>query len=547
MGPVDRRLWALGAEPRAALLLAIVAGGVGAALVVVQAWLIAGVVAGVFLNGLTVAAATLPLLLLCGVGIGRGLLAWTAPVLGQLAATRVRSRLRARLADHLLRLPPGRLAGERTGEVAQAATAGVDALDGYFARYLPQLGLAVVVPAVAVVAILRVDLLSGVIVAVCLPLLPFFLYLVGAAAGARARRRQRVLDDLGGHFLDVLRGLPTLRCFNRGEAQAARVGEIAEQYRRTTMSTLRLAFLSSLVLELAAMLSTALVAVEIGLRVDAGVLPLRDAFYVLMLVPEVFLPLRQAGLQFHAAADARAATERVFSLLELEAEPPGETVLLPTGPPALRLEEVTVRHPDRSAPALDRVSLEVRGGERVALYGPSGGGKTTVLQVLLGLELPTAGRASVAGVDLRDADLASWRRLVAWLPQEARLAHGTVAENVRWGDPAAGDGEVERALRDAGLPPESLPRGLATPVGEGGRELSAGQRRRVALARALVRRAPVLLLDEPAANLDVELQEQVGSLLENLPPNTTLVYCVHQPGLLQHADRVVQVEGGALR
>lgn len=547
MGPVDRRLWAVGAESRAALLLAVLAGGAGAALVVVQSWLVAGVVAGAFLNGLTVAAAAAPVLLLCGVGIGRGLLAWTAPVLGQLAAARVRSQLRARLTHHLLRLPPSRLAGERTGTLAQAATTGVDALDGYFARYLPQLGLAVVVPLVAVLAILRVDLLSGVIVVVCLPLLPFFLYLVGAAAGARARRRQRVLDDLGGHFLDVLRGLPTLRCFNRGEAQAAQVAAIAERYRRTTMSTLRLAFLSSLVLELAAMLSTALVAVEIGLRVDAGLLPLRYAFFVLMLVPEVFLPLRQAGLQFHAAADARAATDRVFSLLELAAAPAGETVPAPGAPRVLRLEEVTVRHPDRSSPALDRVSLEVRPGERVALYGPSGGGKTTMLQLLLGLEVPTAGRVVVAGVDLREADLAGWRRLVAWLPQEARLVHGTVAENVRWGDPSACDEGVGRALREAGLPPESLSRGLSTPVGEGGRELSAGQRRRVALARALVRRAPVLLLDEPGANLDVELQEQVGRLLDGLARDTTVLYCVHQPRLLRHADRVVRVEGGVLR
>ena len=547
VGPVDRRLWALGAESRAALALAIGAGGLGAALVVVQSWLIAGIVAGAFLNALTLTAAVVPVLLLCGVGLGRGLLAWTAPVLGYLAATRVRSRLRARLTEHLLRLPPSMLAGEPTGALAQAATAGVDALDGYFARYLPQLGLAVVVPVVAVVAILKVDLLSGVIVIVCLPLLPFFLYLVGAAAGARARRRQRVLDDLGGHFLDVLRGLPTLRCFNRGEAQADQVAGIAEQYRRTSMSTLRLAFLSSLVLELAAMLSTALVAVEIGLRVDAALLPLRDAFFVLMLVPEVFLPLRQAGLQFHAAADARAATDRVFSLLELEARPPGVVLVPPGAPPVLRLEEVTVRHPDRSSPALDRASLEVRAGERVALYGPSGGGKTTVLQVLLGLEPPSAGRVVVAGVDLRGADLDSWRNLVAWLPQEARLAHGTVAENVRWGDPSAADEAVAVALRDAGLPPESLPLGLATHVGEGGRELSAGQRRRVALARALVRRAPVLLLDEPGANLDVELQEQVGALLDGLPRDTTVVYCVHQPGLLERADRVVRVEAGTLR
>lgn len=547
MGPVDRRLWALGTETRAALLLAVLAGAVGAALVVLQSWLVAGIIAGAFLNGLTVSAALAPVLWVCAAGLGRGLLAWTAPVVGQLAAARVRSRLRARLSDHLLRLPPGRLTGERTGALAQSATAGIDALDGYFARYLPQLGLAVVVPLVSVVAILRIDLLSGMVVLVCLPLLPFFLYLVGAAAGARARRRQQVLDELGGHFLDVLRGLPTLRCFNRGEAQASQVAAIAERYRRATMSTLRLAFLSSLVLELAAMLSTAMIAVEIGLRLDAGLLQLRDAFFVLMLVPEVFLPLRQAGLQFHAAADARAATDHVFALLELEPAPGGSTGV-PSGPaPVLRLEDVTVRHPGRDLPALAGACLEVRPGERVALYGPSGGGKTTVLQVLLGLQQTASGRVTVAGTDLCDTDLAGWRERVAWLPQEARLAHGTVAENVRWGDPDASDRAVSEALRRAGLPPESLRQGLATPVGEGGRELSAGQRRRVALARALVRRAPVLLLDEPGANLDVELQEAVGRLLEGLSRDTTVVFCVHQPGLLRHADRVVAVEGGVLR
>ncbi|MGH7911854.1 MAG: ABC transporter transmembrane domain-containing protein, partial [Candidatus Dormibacteraceae bacterium] len=367
-GPVDRRLWALGGETRAALALSILAGGAGAVLVVLQSWLVATVVASAFLGGLSVAAALPPLLLLCGVGVARGLLAWAAPVLGQLAATNVRARLRARLSDHLLRLRPGQVAGERTGSIVQAATAGVDALDGYFARYLPQLGLAVLVPLVAVVAILRVDVLSGLIVLACLPLLPLFLYLVGAAAGARARRRQQALDDLGGHFLDVLRGLPTLRALNRGEQQSARVAGIAERYRRTAMSTLRLAFLSSLVLELAAMLSTALVAVEIGLRVDGGLLALGDAFFVLMLVPEVFLPLRQAGLQFHAAADATAATDRIFELLALEATAAGTRAL--PGPGSLRLEEVTVRHPGRSIPALRDASLELQPGERVALYGP---------------------------------------------------------------------------------------------------------------------------------------------------------------------------------
>ena len=231
----------------------------------------------------------------------------------------------------------------------------------------------------------------------------------------------------------------------------------------------------------------------------------------------------------------------------LDAGPNGQVALTTDEPPTLRLEQVTVRHPDRTTPALDGACLEVRPGERVALYGPSGGGKTTVLQVLLGLEPPTSGRVTVGGVDLREADLMSWRRRVAWLPQEARLTHGTIADNVRWGEPSAGDEEIGRALCQAGLPPESLRQGLATPVGEGGRELSAGQRRRVALARALVRRAPVLLLDEPGANLDVELQEEVGRLLDGLPRDITVVYCVHQPGLLRHADRVVAVEGGSLR
>jgi thiol reductant ABC exporter CydD subunit len=383
------------------------------------------------------------------------------------------------------------------------------------------------------------DWVSAGIMLVTLPLVPVFMALVGLAARTRTERRWRALAILGGHFLDVLRGLPTLRVFGRAGAQEEAIARVAEQHRRATMSALRVAFLSSLVLELAATVSTALVAVAIGLRLAQGGMALETGLAVLVLTPEVYLPLRRLGTQFHAAMDALAPAERLFELLDTAPVTAAGGSVPDLARDTIRLERVTVTRPGRG-PVLAGADLVVRPGEHVALVGPSGAGKTTLLEVLLGFVSPERGRVTIGGRPLSDLSLAALRAQIGWVPQRPHLFAGTIADNVRFGDADASPAALARAVALAGL---DLP--LETPVGEGGGALSAGQRQRVALARALVRRAPLLLLDEPTANLDPAAQAELGRWLRG-QCDVTVILAVHSPLLAASADRVAELRDGAI-
>ncbi len=351
-----------------------------------------------------------------------------------------------------------------------------------------------------------------------LPLVPVFMWLIGLYTEQRTRARWQELRLLSTHFLDVVRGLPTLRACNRGRAQAARIAEVSERYRRATMGTLRVSFLSGSVLELAATLGVALVAVTVGVRLVGGGLGLEAGLTVLVLAPELYLPLRRLGAEFHASADGLAVAARILDLLEA---PPavrsGGPRIAPSPADApVRLERVSFAYPARPGPVLDGLDLELSPGETVALVGDSGAGKSTIAMLLVRLLEPTAGRISVGGVDLAGCGTDAWRRLVAWVPQHPTLLRGTLADNIRLGDTAASQLQVRRAAALAGAAPfiEALPRGYETLVGDGGRPLSAGERRRIGLARALLRDAPLLILDEPTADLDPDSAEIVAKAVE---------------------------------
>ncbi|HEV7896271.1 MAG TPA: thiol reductant ABC exporter subunit CydD [Planosporangium sp.] len=536
MKPLDPRLTRYAGATRWYLVACVILGLAGAGLIVAQATLLADGISAAF-HGRDRITATL--LALAVVIAGRALLAWAQEMAAHRAAAAVKTQLRERLLDHLVRLGPGWLTGQKAGELTTLATRGIDALDGYFARYLPQLVLAAVVPAIVLARLLPADLLATVTIAVTLPLIPVFLALVGLTTEARNRRSFRMLTRLAHHFLDVVAGLPTLKVFGRAKAQAETIRRVSDEHRRTTMRTLRLAFLSSLVLELIATISVALVAVGIGLRLVGGHLDLRTALLVLILAPEAYLPLRMVGTHFHASTEGLAAAEQVFSVLEEEPPPRGTRTDVPAGPVELR--GVTVRYPDRGAPALDGVDLTVTPGEVLALTGPSGCGKSTLLSVLLGFVTPDAGQVLVGGVDLSTLDPDTWRRQVVWMSQRPYLFAGTVADNIRLGRPDASDESVRDAARAA------LASGfLDATVGEAGVGLSAGQRQRVALARAFLSEAPVVLLDEPTANLDGESEAAVLEAVRRLARGRTVVLVAHRPALLTLADRVVGMEAGRI-
>jgi ATP-binding cassette subfamily C protein CydCD len=542
--PIDPRLLRYARATRFFLVAVVVLGGLGAGLVVAQAMLVAETVVGAFQHRMTAGELRTPLVLLVLVACGRAVVSWLTELAAHRASAAVKSELRGRLLDRATALGPGWLGGQHTGSLVTLATRGVDALDGYFSRYLPQLGLAVVVPVAVLARIVTEDWVAAALIAGTLPLIPVFMVLIGWATQSRMDRQWRLLSRLSGHFLDVVAGLPTLKVFGRAKAQAESIRRITGAYRQATLRTLRIAFLSSFALELLATLSVALVAVTIGMRLVGGDMDLYTGLVVLVLAPEAYLPLRQVGTQYHAAAEGLAAAEEIFAVLETPLPAPG-TGRVPSG--AIAVESLGVRYPGRSEDAVSGVSFTVEPGETVALVGPSGAGKSTLLHVLLGFVRPTEGRVRIGGADLTGLDVEQWHSRIAWVPQRPHLYAGTVAENVRLARPDADDAAVRAALADAGALDfvDALPDGTDTVLGEDGAGLSAGQRQRLALARAFLADRPVVLLDEPTAALDGETEAQIVQAVRRLAVGRTVLLVVHRPALLQIADRVVRLDAPA--
>lgn len=542
MRPLDPRLLRYARSTRAYLAVCVVLGVVTAALVVAQAWLLARVITSVFQDGADLAAERGRMLALGAVLLVRAGIAWGNEVAAHRASARAKSQLRTALLERTAALGPAATGELGTGRLTTLATTGVDALDAYFSRYLPQLVLAVIVPVAILGVVVGQDWLSALIIALTLPLIPVFMGLVGMATRARSERQLATLQRLSGHFLDVVAGLPTLKVFGRAKAQAQTIREVTDSYRRTTLGTLRLAFVSSLVLELLATISVALVAVSIGLRLVEGNLDLRTGLFVLVLAPEAYLPLRLVGANFHASADGLAAAQQVVDLLEQPLPPRGTRTGVPDPSASpLVVEGLEVSFPGRAGQVLAGVDLVVEPGEVLAITGPSGCGKSTLLGVLLGFVRPDAGRVSVGGADLADLDPDAWRARLAWVPQRPYLFAASLADNLRLGRPEADGPALARAVDDAGLADlvAALPRGLDTVLGEGGAGLSAGERQRVALARAFLRDAPLLLLDEPTAALDGATEAAVLDAVRRLAVGRTVVLVAHRPALVSLADRVV--------
>ncbi len=530
------------------LLTVDVALGIGTAVaVLLQAATLARIVARAF-DGVPLRSLWPEFALLVFAFALRGAFAWGMEIAGRRAAWSVLSELRLELVAKRLRSQPIAADGAGGAEIAAVAVQGVDALEGYFARYLPQVVLASVVPFLVIAWVAAVDWESALIMLLTLPLVPAFMWLIGRYTEQRTRERWLALRRLSSHFLDVVRGLPTLRALGRAGDEVAVLATVSERYRATTMETLRVSFLSGSVLELAATLGVALVAVTAGVRLVGGDLGLQAGLVVIVLAPELYLPFRRLGAEYHSSADGLAVAERMLALLDApDAVPAGGSRRPPSPAEApVRFERVSFSYPARPVAVLDGLDLELAPGEAVVLVGESGAGKSTVGALLLGLLEPGSGRISVGGVDLSSCDIEAWRRLVAWVPQHPTLLRGTVAENVRLGAPEAPDARVREAAALAGAHAfiTGLPDGYATLVGDGERSLSPGERRRIGLARAFLRDAPLVILDEPTADLDPHSVATVSAAVDRLRSGRTMLLIAHRPELVRHADRVVHLAGG---
>ena len=541
-GPIDPRLLHYTRGTRRYLVVAVLLGGITAVLVVAQAWLIANTISDVIIRHEGLERVRTLMVLLLVVILGRAAVGWFTERMADRTSASAKSDLRQALVEQVGALGPAGIDRERSGSLVVLATSGVDALDSYFARYLPQLFLAVIVPITIVIVALGADWISAAIIAITVPLIPLFMSLVGASTNIRMERQMRLLQRLAGHFLDIVAGLPTLKVFGRAKAQVAAIRDITDQYRTATMATLKVAFLSSLILELLATISVALVAVAVGLRLLGGHLGLATALFVLILAPEAYLPLRLLGTNYHASAEGMKAAEDVFAVLERPLPSRGTRTDIPDpSRSALRIEQLEVRYPGRSLPALSQASFTVNPGEVVALVGPSGCGKSTLLSVLLGFASEWTGSVRCGDVNLAAMDFDAWRERVAWVPQRPHLFARSIAENIRIGRPEAAEDDVFAAIAAAGLEDvvTRLPMGAETVLGHEGAGLSVGERQRVALARAFVRDAPLLLLDEPTANLDGRTEEKVLEAVRRLMGGRTVLMVAHRPSLLTLADRVV--------
>ncbi len=566
-GLIDRRLAARVSATRRYLLTAVGVGLASTASVVAQAILLASVVSSVVLHGATLGAVTPRLAGLAAAFVARALLGWAGEAAAQRTGAAVTSTLRRQLLRHALDLGPVWLGGERAGELSLAATRGTSALTTYFGRYLPQEVLAALAPIGILIWVGAEDWPSFLILLGLVALVPVAMVYFGRESAARTRLQWRRLSSLSARFLDMLRGLPTLRAFGREAHGRREVAEATDGLRQTTLSTLRVAFASALALEFLAGIGTGLVAMVLGLRLLGGHVSLYTAVAVLLVSPEVFLPLRRAGAEFHASAEGQAAADRILSVLDVETEPhegredgrtesveappdlaPGGRAggSLARGRVALSAHRVTVSFPGRATPALIDFSVEVRDGEHLALVGPSGSGKSTAIGLFLGFVRPTTGRVFVAGHDVVLAEAALWRHLLAWVPQRPHLLHGSIEDNLRIADPDASEARLTRAIELVGLSHtvQGLPKGLATMVGEGGVSLSAGERQRLALARAVVRDAPIVLLDEPVAHLDAHTEAALRDTLGPWLESRAVLVAAHRPELVARLDRVVRLGTG---
>lgn len=535
---------------RASLSLTVMLGLLAAVATIAQMAFLSKVVDRVFLKRMDLGDVGVLLLLLVGASVLRSGLLWAREVVAQKGAVRIKSELRERLFGHVVRLGPAYAKGERTGELTTTATEGIERLDAYFGRYLPQTALSVFVPLLIAGYVFPRDPASAILLLVTAPVIPILMILVGSYAEEHMQRQWAALTRMGASFLDALQGLATLKIFGQSAAEGERVAAASEEFRARTMKVLRYAFISGFVLEFMTAAAIALVAVTLGVRVVSGGMPFEEAFVVLLLAPEYYRPLRELGAHRHAGMEGRAAADRIFEIFKTPAPVRGGPEALHpfSGGLSVEFSGIGYAYPGSDRAALSNLNLTLPAGTRTALVGRSGSGKSTLTNLLMRFVDPQEGSIRANGVEITDLPVEVWRESLALVPQRPHLFYGSVLENIRLARPGARREEVERAAELAGAAEfiRHLPEGYETQIGERGSRLSGGEAQRVAIARAFLKDAPVLVMDEPTSSLDPESERLIRISLERLARGRTVLVIAHRLNTVYGADRIVVLEGGRL-
>ncbi len=537
-------------QVRGVLSLTILFGLLGTIVTIAQMAFLSKIVNQVFLAHQGLVQVEALLFFLLGTIVVRAGLVWGREVTAQQGAIRVKAELRESLFTRLLQLGPAYCKGERTGELVATAGEGIERLDAYVSRYLPQTVLSVVVPLLIAIYILPIDWGSAILLLVTAPVIPLLMVLVGSYAENHIKQQWTALARMSAYFLDVVQGLTTLKLFGRSEEQRERIARVSNGFRDRTLKVLRVAFLSGMVLELMVAFAIGLVAVTLGVRLLNNGISFEAAFLVLLLAPEFYRPLRDLGVHRHAGMEGKAAAARILQILEtplpIHAGEAGAG--LPHGALSIEFTNITYTYPGNERSALTDINLTLPTQTCTALVGRSGAGKSTLVNLLLRFLDAQEGTITVNGLPLADLSVETWRSFIALVPQRPHLFHGSVRANIRLARPQASDDEVARAAELAGATEfiEQLPQGYDTGIGERGARLSAGQAQRIAIARAFLKDAPLLILDEPTSSLDPESELLIRRALERLVRNRTVLVIAHRYNTIAHAHQVAVLQDGQL-
>jgi ATP-binding cassette subfamily C protein CydCD len=548
---MHRRLLSLTRDSRTPLLLTILSGFLLGLLTIGQAYLLSSTVNAVFLEGQTLAQVAHWLKLILVIIVGRAFLTWVNEVSANSVAVKIKSDLRKRLFNHILNLGPAYTRGQRTGELTTAAVEGIEALDAYYSQYLPQLVVTALIPISILIVVFPLDLLTGIVMLITAPLIPFFMIMIGKGAETVTRRQYQTLARLSAHFLDSLQGLTTLKLFGQSKAHAKNIEKVSNQFRDTTLGVLRVTFLSALALELLATLSTAVIAVEIGLRLLYARMEFREAFFILILTPEFYLPLRILGARFHAGMSGTTAAKRIYEILDTpipQNQNKSQLLVSDSQIGHIEISDVTFTYPEETAPALKNINLQIRAGQHLAMVGKTGAGKSTLVNLLLGFLQPSSGKITTCYLPNHILPAPPPISAIAWVPQKPYLFHDTLSANIRLGKHDATSEEIIEAARAAHLHEfiETLPDKYETIIGESGARLSGGQAQRLALARAFLKNAPILVLDEPTSSLDPETESLLEESTQRLMQGRIVITIAHRLNTIFRADQIVVLEEGCI-